>query len=94
MATMPMTPPAMAPEAAEQATAAPGYRICINVSPDGQMSVGAEPMEADDAEEEGEYTPVQGIKQAVEAVMSIYQGGGAMPDEGAADAQFASGLQR
>lgn len=91
MATMPMTPPAMPPEAAEQET--PGYRICINISPDGQMSVGAEPMEPG-AAEAGEYTPVQGIKQAVEAVMSLYQGGGSMPDEGAADAEFQSGLVR
>lgn len=94
MATMPMTPPAPTSESMEQATAAPGYRICINVSPDGQMSVGAEPMEAEEAGEQGEYTPVQGIKQAIEMAMQLYQSGGAMPDEGAADAEFASGLVR
>jgi len=93
MATMPQDTAPMDPEAMEEANAAPGYRICINVSPDGQMSVGAEPMEAEEAYE-GEYTPVQGIKQAMEMAMTLYQAGGAMPDEGEADAEFAAGLVR
>lgn len=99
MATMnpamaqPTDPTAAAPDASQpQGTS--GYLICLHVDGDsGQISVGVESdqeeasegAQADEQQEQADYTPVGSIGEALQLAKTIYQNNGQMPDQGGAD---------
>ncbi len=88
----PMIDPSAADPAADPAASddagSGGYEICIQVKPDGTMSVGTGPI--DPAEATESMSPASSIREAMAMAMDIYKNNGEAPD-GSDDADFQSG---